>query len=70
MSKDFAKVEAYLRAKFNNEAIRVIPPKKAGQPAEAKLGGEFIGTIYRDEEDGEVSYAFNMTILDIDLDQV
>ena len=28
---------------------------------------EFIGLIYKDEEDGEVSYQFHMTILDEDL---
>ena len=34
---------------------------------EVNLGEEFIGIIYRDNEDGEVSYAFQMAILDIDL---
>ena len=31
------------------------------------IGDEFIGVIFKDEEDGEVSYAFQMAILDIDL---
>jgi hypothetical protein len=31
------------------------------------IGEEFIGVIFKDEEDGEVSYAFQMAILDIDL---
>jgi hypothetical protein len=31
------------------------------------IGEEFIGVIYRDEDDGEVSYDFNMAILAYDL---
>jgi hypothetical protein len=32
------------------------------------INGEFIGTIFRDEDEGEVSYAVNMSILQEDLD--
>ena len=28
---------------------------------------EFIGVVFRDDEDGDISYSFNMAILDIDL---
>jgi len=31
------------------------------------IGDEFIGVVFRDEEDGEISYAFQMAILEIDL---
>jgi hypothetical protein len=34
---------------------------------EVYLGDEFIGTLFRDEDEGEVSYAFSMAILDFDL---
>ena len=36
---------------------------------EVSLGEEFIAIIYRDvdEDDGEVSYAFQMAILEMDL---
>ena len=30
---------------------------------------EFIAPLYLEEEDGEVSYQFQMAILDIDLDE-
>ena len=36
---------------------------------EVHVGGEFIGLIFKDEEDGDVSYAFNMSILEMDLPQ-
>jgi len=34
---------------------------------EVFLGDEFIGTMFRDEDEGEVSYDFNMAILEFDL---
>jgi hypothetical protein len=34
---------------------------------EVHYAGEFMGLIYRDEDEGEVSYAFQMAILEIDL---
>ena len=36
--------------------------------AELFIGDEFMGVLYRDDEDGEVSYNFSMAILDIDLE--
>ena len=32
------------------------------------VGEEFVGVIFRDEEDGELSYNFSMAILDFDLE--
>ena len=34
---------------------------------EVMISDEFVGVIYRDDEDGEVSYDFNMAILEFDL---
>jgi hypothetical protein len=34
---------------------------------EVYAGDEFMGVIFRDEDEGEISYSFNMAILDIDL---
>ena len=31
------------------------------------MGQEFIGVLFKDEEDGEISYSFNMAILEEDL---
>ncbi len=64
---EIAKLQTYLRRTFGNQQIAVVPPAKKGQPVEVTVGGEFVGTLYRDEEDGDVSYAFNMTILAEDL---
>ncbi len=39
----------------------------ASDSCELYLGEEFLGVIFRDDEDGELSYNFSMAILDIDL---
>jgi len=60
-------VEKYLRRKFGNNAI-ILKEQKDGS-CEVLIDDEFIGVLFRDEEDGELSYAFNMAILDIDLEE-
>jgi len=61
------KLQKYLRSKFNNNNFRLVSRIKAQDSLEVYLGEEFIGTLYRDEEESEVSYDFNMAILEIDL---
>ncbi len=67
---ELAKLETYLRRTFNNHAISVRARMKKTDSAEVYLGEEFIGIIHVDDEDGDRSYIFNMSILDIDLDEV
>jgi hypothetical protein len=64
---EIARVEAYLRSAFGNNRIRVAVPKKVGAPIEVSIGKEFIGVLHRDDDDGDVSYSFHMTILEDDL---
>jgi hypothetical protein len=45
--------------------VRGRPRKE--DSAEVFVGEEFIGVIFRDEEDQELSYNFSMAILDYDL---
>ena len=46
--------------------MRARPQKK--DSCELYLGEEFLGVIFRDDEDGELSYNFSMAILEMDLD--
>jgi hypothetical protein len=64
---DIARVQDYLRRTFGNEQITVIPPTRRNAPVEVRIGEEFIGVLHRDDEEGEVSYALHITILEIDL---
>ena len=60
-------LEKYLRKTFQTETIEIRQrPKKEGR-AEVYIADEFVGVIYRDDEDGEVSYQFQMAILELDL---
>lgn len=64
---ELIKVQAYLRSKFDNSGLAVRPRSQTTDSMEVLLNGEFIGLIYKDEDEGETSYDFNMAILSIDL---
>ncbi|MEX0923533.1 MAG: DUF3126 family protein [Rhodovibrionaceae bacterium] len=60
-------VQLYLRNAFGTERITVQGRKDKDDSAEVTLAGEFVGVVFRDDEEGEVSYDFHMTILSEDL---
>ncbi len=64
---DIARLQQYLQSKFNVPNLTVRGRSNKDDSAEVYFGDEFIGVIFRDAEDGEVSYDFNMAILEIDL---
>ena len=64
---EIARVQAYLQNTFGNKTIKIKAPPKPGAPIEVTVHDEFIGVIYRDDEDGEVSYDLNISILAEDL---
>ena len=63
------KLQNYLRDKFGNDNFRLVDRIKSTDSVEVYLAEEFIGTLYRVDEEDEVSYAFTMSILEIDLPQ-
>jgi hypothetical protein len=69
-SKDEAKkLEAYFRRVFKNPSIRVVPHIKKKDMGEVFIGEDFLGPIYKDTEDGETSWNFQMAVLELDLDE-
>lgn len=68
--EEVSRLQAYLNSKFKNNNIALKMREKAKDSVEVILNGEFIGTIYKDEDDGETSYDLNMAILDIDLKKI
>ncbi len=64
---EISRVQEYLRGALGNNRIRILPPSQPNHPVEVNLGDEFIGLLYRDDEEGDVSYTFNMAILEEDL---
>jgi hypothetical protein len=65
--RDIARVEAYLRKTLGSDRIRIVAPQNRGGSTEVWAGKEFLGTLHRDDEDGEVSFALQITILEEDL---
>ena len=63
--EEIRKLTAYLKREFQNPTIDVKARPRKEDSAEVYIGEEFIGLIYKDEEDGD--YNFQMAILDIDL---
>ena len=62
------KLENYLRRVFSNKDITIEARENKDDSAEVNLDGEFLGVLFKDVEDGETSYDFHMTVLEIDLD--
>jgi hypothetical protein len=62
------KLDAYLKKVFNNPQIRVVPRPKKDDSAEVYIGEEFIGVLFVDDEDDDLSYNFQMAILETDLE--
>ena len=66
--QEIAKVQNYLQKKFGLPDLS-LRMRKTGDSVEVLLKGEFLGVIYKDEDEGENSYDFNMAILDIDIEE-
>ena len=64
---DIDRVQTYLRRLLGSERIRIVPPTRAGMSVELAVNDEVIGTVHRDTDDGEISYALHITILEEDL---
>jgi hypothetical protein len=60
-------LNAYLRRKFENDKIHVVPRPKKTDSLEAYIGEEFLGVLFLENEKGRKSYIFELPILDIDL---
>lgn len=63
------KLQGYLRKMLANQTVEVRARQRAADAAELYVGGEFVGVVSKDIEDGETSYQVSMTILDYDLEE-
>ncbi len=68
MTKDeLTRLEAYLKKTFGTRNLTVRARPKKDDSAEVYIGEDFVAVLFREEEDGEVSYQFQMAILELDL---
>lgn len=67
---EIRKIEAYMRKKFELDRIVVKARPRKDDSAEVYIGDEFIGVIFRDDEDEDLSWNFQMAILEFDLEEI
>ena len=65
---ELIKLTKYLRKVFSNETVLVKARPQKKDSGEVYVGEEFVGVVFRDEEDGDLSYNFSMAILEMDLE--
>ena len=63
--EEIRKLDAYFKRTFQNPRLEVKARPRKEDSAELYIGDEFLGLVYKDEDDGD--YNFSMAILDIDL---
>ncbi|MGC4025734.1 MAG: DUF3126 family protein [Mesorhizobium sp.] len=63
--EEIRKLEAYFQRVFQNPHLQIKARPRKDNSAEVYMGDEFLGLVYKDEEEGD--YNFSMAILDIDL---
>ena len=64
------KIQTFLRGKLGSKDIGLKPRKDdvSEESAEVTVGGEFIGVIFKDVDEGETCYHFQWTIIEEDLE--
>ena len=68
---EIAKLTKFFRTKFQLENMEVRRRPQKDDSAEVYIGDEFIGVLFRDDEDpDDLSYSFQMAILDFDLEEM
>jgi hypothetical protein len=65
---EIRKLETYLKTTLKSADVEVRAMPRKNDTAEVYLSGDFAGLISKDTDEGELSYHFTMTILDIDLE--
>lgn len=64
---EILRLQEYLRGLFKLSELSVRRREYKDDSADVYIGEEFIGVLYRDDEEGDLSYNFQMAILSIDL---
>jgi hypothetical protein len=67
--QELVRVQAYLRKLFGAKTLSVRARPKIKDSAEVYVGDEFIGTLTREDDEGELCYQFQMAILEMDLEE-
>lgn len=66
--EEVTSLEKYLRRSLGSADLKLKPVPKKDDMLEVHRGEEFLGLVYKLEEDGELSYELRMAILEMDLE--
>jgi hypothetical protein len=64
---EVAALDAHLKRLLGSRTVSVRMPERRGGSVELWAEDEFLGTVHRDTEDGELSYAIQIVVLAEDL---
>ncbi len=67
-AQEITKLENYMRWKFQLPSIEIRRRPQKDDSCEVFIGDEFIGLLFRDDDDEDLSWSFQMAILEFDLD--
>ncbi len=67
--EELGRLQDYMRGVFKMKDLQIKARPQKDDSAEVYIDDEFIGIVYRDDEDEDLCYNFNMAILDFDLEQ-
>ena len=66
-SEEIKKIEAFLKAKFSGTDIILKPRAETTDSVVFMIAGETLGIVFKDDEDGDICYHVQITILSEDL---
>jgi len=66
-AEEIKKLDAYFKRVFKDSSLNVKARPRKEDSCELYSDEEFLGVIYKDEDEGELSYNFSMAILNEDL---
>jgi hypothetical protein len=64
---EILRLRKYLNNKFESDEFTLQNSQAKDESVEVHFKGEFLGIIYKDEDEGEISYALQIAILEMDL---
>ena len=61
------KIEKYVQKIFNNHKIQLRKREQSPDSLEFLIGDETYGLVFQDDEDGDICYHVQLTLLDEDI---
>ena len=66
--EEIRRVQTFLKTKFREADIKLKSREETDDSVEFIIDGETLGIVFKDDEDGDICYHVQMTILSEDID--